>query len=79
MEPSDVDYLPNSATSDIGISTAKKSIAAPIIITHTTIRKMSAAILISTGCIICAVPAYASPRDKTLLSLVQFPMAKDDS
>ncbi|MGO6944450.1 hypothetical protein [Rhizobium johnstonii] len=46
MEPSDVDYLPDSATSDIGISTAKKSIAAPIIITHTTIRKMSAAILI---------------------------------
>lgn len=54
-------------------STAKKSVAAPIIITHTTIRKMSAAILISTGCIICAVPAYASPRDKTLLSLVQIP------
>lgn len=68
-----MDYLPNSATSDIGISTAKKFIAAPIIITHTTIRKMSAAILISTGCIICAVPAYASPRDKTLLSLVQIP------
>ena len=66
-ETSDADYLCNRATSDIGMSTAKKSIAVPIITAHTTMRKMSAAILISTGCIICSIPAYASPRTKLFI------------
>ncbi|MHC2221287.1 hypothetical protein ACVIGV_006737 [Rhizobium leguminosarum] len=59
-----MDYLCKSATSDIGISTAKKSIAALIIITHTVIRKINAASLISTGCIICS-PQHVRPPPET--------------
>lgn len=77
-EPSDADYLCNMATSDIGISTAKKSMAAPIITAHTTIRKMSAAILISTGCTICPTPAYASPRTKSFYPSGKFVMREDE-
>jgi hypothetical protein len=66
-----MDYPCKNATSDIGIWTAKKSIAALIIITHTVIRKINAATLISTGCFICSPQHMRPPRDKTLLSLAQ--------
>lgn len=70
-EPSDVAYPCKSAISDTGISTGKKSIAALITIAHTVIRKINAAILISTGCIICSPQHVRPPRDKSLLFLAQ--------
>lgn len=71
-----MDYPCKSAIRDIGISTAKKSIAALIIIAHTVIRKINAAILISTGCIICFPQHVRPPRDNTLLFLAQIRCAR---